>query len=381
MKKISILWLSLKELKQNYFLLLISFLLLTSILTAAFFVSIASSNVVEAFFDYISSSSSDNGNDKEFSFTLSGLQYSAVDTISDMPFVSIIPDDISLVGSDFFYDGSDLDEYFIMAHYPHSELQYTITKGIPFTEDLNNSELIWISKNFSEETNCDLDNIIINRISSDITVEYTVAGIFESDFNSTDILVPFGTFYTSMEKNGLYIDTTMAGTISNIADYKKISAELKKRGVHASSGYDEELKVLTLMNVLLQALFVIVSVAGIWTFSNLCSIILNNRKGFIIHLQILGMKPTQTLWVYGTLIIAISAFALILAMIFTNFFSLYIIDFTKKLYPELGTMELSNTSQLIKGTAVFLITVFLVLIRAYKNIRCTELISQLSTVQ
>ena len=83
------------------------------------------------------------------------------------------------------------------------------------------------------------------------------------------------------------------------------------------------------------------------------------------------------------LIIEFSAFMmmLVLAMLFSYLFSAYIIEFTKALYPELGTMKVSNASQMIKGAAAFLITVCIVLVRSYKNIRSTELISQLSEVQ
>ena len=380
MKKISILWFSLKELKHNFVMLLISFLLLTSILTAAFFVSVASSDLIGSFFDYISSSSYKTSGEKGFSFTLNGLQYTALDTVSDLPFISVIPDDIMVRSSDFYYNGNELGDHNIMAHYPNPKEKIRIISGTDLTKEVIDSELIWISEQFSEETNCKTGDIIANNISSNLTVEYKVAGIFEGD-DDIDAFLPFGTYYKTMEKAGFYIETTMTGTISDVANYKKMSAELKKRGIHSESNYDEEIKAITLMDLLLQALFVVVVIAGIWTFSNLCSIILNNRKRFIIHLQILGMKPIQALSVYGFIIIAISMLAFLLAILFSNIFSVYIIDLAKKIYPELGKMEVNIASQLVKGIVVFLITICLVLVRSYKNIRSTELISQLSEVQ
>jgi len=380
MKKISILWFSLKELKHNFFMLLISFLLLTSILTAAFFVSVASSDVVSSFFDYITSSSYKSSGERGFSFSLNGLHYTASDTISDLPLVSVVPEDIMARSSDFYYEGNSLEDRIIMAHYPDSKGEISIISGTGLTEEAIDSRLIWISESFSEETGCKTGDTITNNAASDMTIEYKVAGLFQSD-DDIDALIPFGTYYRTMEEAGFYMETTMTGTISDVSDYKRISAELKKRGIHAESDYDEEIKAITLMDLLLQALFAVVVIAGIWTFSNLCSIVLNNRKGFIIRLQILGMKPVQALSVYGVIITAISVLAFALAMLFSYLFSAYIIEFTKELYPELGTMKVSNASQMIKGAAAFLITVCIVLVRSYKNIRSTELISQLSEVQ
>ncbi len=378
MKIRSIIWLSIKEIKRNILLLFISFILFASILTAAFCVSSVSTNITKAFFDYIAYIDNSEG----FSFELAGLQYSACDTVSDIPFTSLVPDDIIKNGTDFLFNGNNLSDYSVKVHFQNSDETLKILSGSPFTSEMNESTFVWISKELSEENHCKINSVISHKVSSDSIIDYNVAGIFEkTDEFESDMYVPFVTYYKAMVSKGWYVNERLEGTISDVREYKKISEELRSRGILTQSPFDEVLNALTIMNLLMDALFVIVTIAGIWTFSNICSIIINNRKGFIIHLQILGAKPYQTLMVYGSIIAVISLFAFVISMYFTNLFSVYLIDFAKTVYPELGKVEFKNSPQLIKGFFVFVITLCAILLRSYRKIRSTELISRFSAVQ
>lgn len=291
---------SAKEFKNNWLLYLLSIALLSSIFSVAFFILIASANIIGGFYDHTNSLSESS---KGFSVKLAGLHYSSVDDVSDLPFSEIYPSiDGSIRARDYFYNNNDLSEFSIGAVYFRESSNYEIAEGREISTEDNNSHYAWVSLKASRELNCSLGEKIVGDGE-----EYEIVGLIEKSKPSYDIIIPFGTYYNAKTAKGEYAPHTIYGILNDSRRVMETYSKLEQMGIWPSNAMDDIFNFIELLNILFRVIFIITLAAGLWAISNVCSVILNNRIKFIIRMRVLGMSTRFISSVYvllmGTMMI------------------------------------------------------------------------------
>lgn len=324
-----------KEFKSNWLLYLFGFALLSSIFSVALFIQIASANIIEGFYEH-TNSLSELG--KGFSVKLAGLHYSSINDVKDLPFSEVYPSTEGGVhAGDYFYNNNDLSEYSIDAVYFKESSDYNIIEGrSPSTED-NNSYYAWVSLKASQKLNCRLGEKIVGDGE-----EYEIVGIIEKTKPSYDIIIPFGKYYSSKTEKGEYVAHTIYGILSDSHNVMETYSKLKQMGISPSNSMDDIFNFLELLSILFRVLFIITFAAGLWAFSNVCNVVLNNRFNFIIRMRVLGMSTRFISSVYVLLMGTIMICSFLTVSVWGSLFEKYIKNVMDEIFLNVGTLDNSR---------------------------------------
>lgn len=334
MRRPAILWLSLKEFHLNFLLFALSFILLTSTIAAGFFISSASSDMMQVFYNYANRLSPDKDG---FLITLNGLRYSSVDIIEDLPFNKIYPEFLGGVDSgDFSGEGNALSEYVISSEYVYDDA-IEVVDGITFSEEFNNSEFAWISSRVSVESGLIIGDEILYSVGTEFEITYQIVGIFDANQYNSDIVIPFEPYYRSETSAGRNVDHEVYGILSDSRDYSMVSAKLRERRISPDSILDDNFRSLSLIHALFQAIFIVILFAGIWTFSNICGVIIESRYTFIMKMRVLGMKTSRITFVYTGIISMITLFSFVAVFFLERAFSENIQALAAEMYPGVNS--------------------------------------------
>lgn len=373
MKKI--IWLSFSELKQNFLFFLLSFILLTAILTVGLFVSSAANNMVQVFYDYANTLSP---NSDGFSITLNGLHYSSADSIRNLPFNYVYPefeDDIKT--DEFSFNGKKLSDIAIYAPYVLNDNFCEVKEGIPFLKKYNNSEKAWVSEKTADELKCRVGDCIVHNLSESDKVQYEVAGIYKEDNTQYGIIIPFETYYNSETACGINVNHTVYGILADSRDYSSVCAKLKKMNISPFSILDDSFRAITFTDMLFRVLFVLIIIGGAWMFSNLCGIIFQNRFKFIMRMRILGFGTVQLALVYLIIFMLILMLSLLSSYILNDCFFVYTKNIIVQMFPNI---ECNFTDAWCQMTAESVLCVLILGISfrsLYRSINVSDLISSL----
>ena len=334
MNRPAVLWLSLKEIRLNFLLFVLSFILLTSTIAAGFFISSTSSDMMQVFYNYANRLSPDKDG---FLITLNGLRYSSVDIVGDLPFNRVYPEFFGGVESGEFYcDGHALSECIISSKYVYEDV-IEVVDGIAFSEDLNDSEYAWISNRVAVETGRVIGDEILNRAGTEFEDASQNVGLFDADQYNPDIIIPFEPYYRAETSAGRNVDHEVYGILSDSRDYSMVSAKLRERRISPDSIMDDNFRSLSLIHALFQAIFIVILFAGIWTFSNICGVIIESRYSFIMKMRVLGMKASRISFVYAGIISMITLLSFVAVFFLERAFSENVRALAAEMYPGVSS--------------------------------------------
>ena len=374
MRRSAILWLSCKELGRNWLLFALSFVLLATTLAAAFFISTASSNMMQVFYDYANTMSPD---EQGFLITLGGLRYSSLELVEDLPLDEVYPEYLGSVdGEDFSVDGNTLESRCIYAAFVVDDA-YEVTEGIPFTDTENSSECAWISRKIADELDLGLGDHLTYRSGTDFETSYAIAGIYDDADVNKDVILPFETYYRSEISAGRNVNHEMYGVLSDSRDYASVVDTMRERKLSPYSVLDDSFQSLTLIHALFQVVFAVILVMGLWTFSNICGVILESRFRFVMKLRMLGIRTSHIAMAYAMIIMLITFLAFVLVAILNQNFSAFIREIATSLYPGVQSETVPVHYQFLAGATASVVILGRSIYRLVRRIETYNIIGVL----
>lgn len=330
MRKTALLWLSLKEFKNSVWLFVLSAILLATIFSAGFFISSASTNMMQVFYDYANTMSPEESG---FLITLAGLRYSSAQLVDDLPFSRIYPEFFGSVDvSDFSFEGRSLPDCNIYAEYVSSGSRES-NQGIDFLEKHNHSNYAWISESVATASGFRIGDRLVYRSGTEFELAYDIVGLYDEDVSNYDVMIPFATYYQSEISAGRNVDHEVYGVLTDSRDYSAVCNELRERNISPYSILDESFKSLSLIHALFQIVFLGIVIAGVWTFSNICGVIIESRFKFILKMRVLGMRTAWIASVYAIIIGTLTGTSIVVVYFLNRYFSGYVQALATDMFP------------------------------------------------
>jgi predicted lysophospholipase L1 biosynthesis ABC-type transport system permease subunit len=139
--------------------------------------------------------------------------------------------------------------------------------------------------------------------------------------------------------------------LSDSRNYASVVDTLRERKLSPYSVLDDCFQSLTLIHALFQVVFAVILVMGLWTFSNICGVILESRFRFIMKLRMLGIRSSHIAAVYAMIIGLVTVLAFVVVAILNRNFSAFIQEIATSLYPGVRSETVPVHYQFLAGAA------------------------------
>lgn len=330
---------SIRELRHNYPLFLLCFLLMISIVTTGLFLVSADESLMKSFYNFTLT----------FGNTGSGLRvyyrgpYNTRILIEDMPFDVFFVEGCYDDGKNYIFNSTSLDNHWgsvvdIKSYvYENKNAELHVVNGKDLTLDNASERYIWVSNSICDEYGCKIGDYISHRLPNGKTYDYKIIGVFSSVSEKLgDFYLSEKPFYTDLIEEGYTRQVEFTGILSHPEEYRRIRSTLKNRQISVWTYIDDEFDMLTLIDILLKSLFVIILFSAMFVVYNTGKIIIRNRLSFIMRLRMLGARTGSIILIYIYILESIILFSFVLAYFFTHFFMIYIKNIVTNVVPEIA---------------------------------------------
>lgn len=343
---------SIRELRHNYPLFLLCFLLMVSIVTTGLFLVSADECLMRSFYNYTLT----------FGDTESGLHvyyrgpYNTRALIEDMPFDEFFVESSNDDGKNYYFNGICFEDYggsIIDVASGLNDGKYVelhVSNGQDLTLDNATERYIWVSTSICNEYGCEVGDYISRRMPNGKMNEYKIKGVFQSSSGRWgDFYLSEKPFYTDLIELGYTRQVEFTGILYHPEEYRRIRSTLRNRQVTVWTYIDDEFDMLTLIDILLKSLFVIILFSSMFIVFNAGRIIIRNRSSFIMRLRMLGARTDRIISIYSFILEGIVLFSFVLAYCFNHFFMIHIKNVVINVIPEIAFISVDCAKYAIMG--------------------------------
>lgn len=364
-----------KELRSNILLFALSAFLMISIFTTGLLLASADECIMKSFYNYTLTMSEDV---KGLHITFV-VPYEMRSIIEDQPFDNFYFDGDVDDGSNYVFNGVSLEDYSVTVIDYKSDLCQEINErqfkeGIALSEDNFADNSIWVSKELSEVLNCNVGDVISRKVLSGITFDYIITGVYSIDDSSVnDMFISSDRFFHDLNDAGYTREAHFTAILLHPENYNRIKTILRGRNISAWSEFDEEFKMLALIDILLKTLFVVIMFSAMFVVFNIGRIILSSRLAFIMRLRLLGARTENIANIYVLILENILVLSFIISYLICTCFSFYVKRIVAEVIPEIDYIFVDVRNYALVGFLICSFILGIVMIRFKHKADCDNI--------
>ena len=324
MKLRDLLWFSKKEFATCPWLYAGLALLLVFALSSIGMTVETFNRAVNAFYDYFNDLTGD-----EFWVELNGIQAEHKHLVDDVGFSEVYAegwDNPELFSGDRKIDTYD---YPVELYYPRKESDFSKYLEIGSAERKNN---VLVSDRLVEDYGIKIGDKLVQKVSKQTDVVYTVTGFFHKEYKDYDIVFSLETYVNNLADRGVFCQNNLVGILDDARNYIRIRRELRQRLIIAYCEYDDVFEVMAVADVIIYALSAITTVFGVWMFNNALGIMVRRRTLYLLKLRMIGIRTSSLIKIFCITTAATILLSCLISYGVVMIFSSYIGGLIKEFY-------------------------------------------------
>ena len=197
------------------------------------------------------------------------------------------------------------------------------TPQVP-ADNTPDSDAIWLGETCAVSAGVQIGDAVQMQIDGKTVREYHVRGTIAD----AEASIPGLSYLDALKDSGLFLYGLVTVTLRNPAAFYNLQAHLKERGIILSSDFGTAFQIIEVVSEMFWLIAVICMLLAILSLVNYSTILISERKDFILLLKTLGMKEGSLFVLYylilnGLFILSFAAALCLQQLVSIRFNSIY----------------------------------------------------------